>query len=59
MDTDFSHLQFGLDVIEYYNPKFWIINDTDAGVKDDILVWGLPYKGIQIMRGGRLRQVRI
>ena len=59
VDTDISYLEFGLDVIEYYNPKFWIINDTDKGVKDDIIVWGLPYKDIHTMRGGKLRKVRI
>ena len=58
-DTDFSYLEFGLDMIEYYNPKFWLINDTDKGVKDDIIVWGLPYQDINTMRGGKLKQVRI
>ena len=59
LDTDFSYLEFGLDIIEYYNPKFWIINDTDKGVKDDVIVWGLPYKDIYTMRGGKLNKVRI
>ena len=58
-DTDFSYLEFGLDMIEYYNPKFWVMNDTNEGVKDDIIVWGLPYKDINTMRGGKLKQVRI
>ena len=58
-DTDFSYLEFGLDIIEYYNPKFWLINDTDKDVKDDIIVWGLPYQDINTMRGGKLKQVRI
>ena len=48
-----------MDIIEYYNPKFWLINDTDKGVKDDIIVWGLPYQDINTMRGGKLKQVRI
>jgi hypothetical protein len=58
-DTDSTYLEFGMDIIEYYNPKFWIINDTDEGVKDDIIMWGLPYKDINTMRGGKLKQVRI
>ena len=58
-DTELSYLEFGLSMIEYYNPKFWIINDTDKGMKDDILVWGLPYQDIHTMRGGKLRKVRI
>ena len=58
-DTDFTYLEFGMDVIEYYNPKFWIINDTDKGIKDDIIVWGLPYKDINTLRGGRLKKIRI
>ena len=58
-DTDFSYLEFGLDMIEYYNPKFWLINDTDKEVRDDIIVWGLPYQDINTMRGGKLKQVRI
>ena len=60
VDTDLSYLEFGMDVIEYYNPKYWIINDTaDKGVKDDIIMWGLPYKDIHTMRGGKLKNVRI
>ena len=58
-DTDLTYLEFGLDVIEYYNPKFWIINDTDKGVKNDIIMRGLPYKDIHTMRGGKLKKVRI
>ena len=58
-DTDLSYLEFGMDVIEYYNPKYWIINDTDKGVKSDIIMWGLPYKDIHTMRGGKLKKVRI
>ena len=58
-DADLTYLEFGLDVIEYYNPKFWIINDTDKGVKNDIIMWGLPYKDIHTMRGGKLKKVRI
>ena len=58
-DTDLTYLEFGLDVIEYYNPKFWIINDTDKGVKNDIIMWGLPYKDINTMRGGKLKEMRI
>jgi hypothetical protein len=58
-DTDSTYLEFGMDIIEYYNPKFWIINDTDEGVKDDIIMWGLPYKDINTMRGGKLKNVRI
>ena len=26
-DIDFGYLEFGLDMIEYYNPKFWLINE--------------------------------
>jgi hypothetical protein len=58
-DTDFSYLEFGMDIIEYYNPKFWLINDDEKGLKDDIIMWGLPYQDINTMRGGKLKQVRI
>ena len=38
-ETDFSYVEFGMDIIEYYNPKFWIINDDEKGLKDDIIMW--------------------
>ena len=58
-DTNVSYLRLGLDVIENYDPKHWIINATYNEVKDDIIVWGLPYQDINTMRGGKLKQVRI
>ena len=58
-ETDFSTLDLGLDCIEYYNPSFWILNDTNKGVNDDIAVWGLPYRDIHMMRGGKLQKIRV
>ena len=58
-ENDFGYLEYGMNLIEYYNPKFRIINDTDKGVKNDIIMWGLPYKDIYIMRACKLKKVRI
>ena len=29
------------------------------GVKDDIMMWGLPFRDIKLMRGGKLKGKRV
>ena len=58
-DIDLGDLEFALDAVEYYEPKYWIINHTNKKVWDDIMVWGLPYQQIQLMRGGKLIPRRV
>jgi len=58
-NEDYNDMMFGLDVITYYDKYYWIINNTNNYIKDDIIVWGLPYKDVCIMRGGVLVKTRI
>ena len=43
-DEDHEEMRFGLDVITYYDKYYWAINNTNNYIKDDIIVWGLPYR---------------
>ena len=58
-DVELGCMELGLDLIEYYNPKHWLIVNGNKKVMDDIMMWGLPYKDIQIMRGGKLKGKRV
>ena len=58
-DVNYMDMAFGLDVITYYDKYYWIINNNNKNIRDDIITWGLPYKDINIMRGGKLINTRI
>ena len=57
-DIEFGDMELGLDLIEYYNPKHWLIINGNKQVMDDIMMWGLPYKNIRVLRGGKLSRKR-
>ena len=58
-DVNYMDMAFGLDIITYYDKYYWIINNNNKNIRDDIITWGLPYKDINIMRGGKLMKTRI
>ena len=58
-DIDHGDMELGLDLIEYYEPKHWIINCTNKHVREDIMMWGLPYKDICLFMGGKCRDMRV
>jgi hypothetical protein len=58
-DIDVGDMELGLDLIEYYNPKHWLILNGNKKVMDDIMMWGLPYRDIKLMRGGKLKGKRV
>ena len=46
-------LQQTLDMIEYFEPTYWIIENPQAGLmKDQIEMWGLPYRDIDDCKYG-------
>ena len=50
---------YGLELLEYYNPKNWIILNNTMGINEHISMWGIPYKDIEFMRGGELIHIRV
>ena len=52
-------MEFGLDIITYYNNYYWVVISTNKQVWDNIITWGLPYKDIELMKGGKLIQHRV
>ena len=58
-DIDVGDMELGLDLIEYYNAKHWLILNGNKKVMDDIMMWGLPYRDIKLMRGGKLQGKRV
>ena len=40
-DDDVMDMEFGLDVITYYDKDNWIVVSTNPKVWDDIITWGL------------------
>ena len=57
-DND-EELCLGMDCIEYYDPKYWAILHNGLNVKDDIIWWGLPYRDVDLLRGGGISKVRV
>ena len=42
-----------LDVLEYYEPKYWIIENPQTGLlKDQLCMYGLPFKDVDYCRYG-------
>ena len=56
---DVGDMELGLDAITYYEPKYWMTVCSNKEVWDDIVVWGLPYKDVCVMRCGKLEDKRI
>lgn len=46
-------VQRTLDIIEYFEPKFWMIENPQTGLlKDQLCMYGLPFKDIDYCRYG-------
>ena len=46
-------LQQTLDILEYFEPKYWLIENPQTGLmKDQIEMWGIPYKDIDYCKYG-------
>ena len=58
-ENDDGGLIVGLDLLEYYEPKYWIIQNNNKYIRDDICMWGIPFKDICTMRGGKLISTRV
>jgi hypothetical protein len=42
-----------LDILEYFEPKYWIIENPQTGLlKDQLCMWGLPFKDIDYCKYG-------
>jgi len=46
-------VQQTLDIIEYYEPKYWIIENPQSGLlKDQLCMYGLPFKDVDYCKYG-------
>jgi len=46
-------VQQTLDIMEYFCPKYWMIENPQTGLlKDQICMWGIPFKDIDYCRYG-------
>ena len=46
-------VQRTLDIIEYFYPKYWIIENPQTGLlKDQLCMWGIPFKDVDYCRYG-------
>ena len=46
-------VQRTLDILEYYEPRFWIIENPQTGLlKDQVCMWGLPFVDVDYCRYG-------
>ena len=52
-------LMVGMDCIELYDPKYWIILHNGVNIQDDVIMWGLPYRVVQSLRGGTKTIIRV
>lgn len=50
---------YGQELIEYYDPKYFIILDNNIGIEDDIIMWGLPFRVIKQFRAGKIMNTRV
>ena len=42
-----------LDILEYFEPTFWIIENPQTGLlKDQLCMWGIPFKDVDYCRYG-------
>ena len=58
-DIDVGDMELGLDLLEYYNPKHWLILNGNKRVMDDIMMWGLPFRDIKLMRDWQIQGKRV
>ena len=52
-------LMVGMDRIEFYNPRFWIILHNGVNIQDDVIMWGLPFRVVKSLRGGKTIITRV
>ena len=52
-------LMVGMDCVEYYNPKYWIILHNGVNIQDDVIMWGLPFRVVKSLRGGKQTIIRV
>ena len=46
-------VQRTLDILEYFEPKYWIIENPQTGLlKDQLCMWGLPFQDVDYCRYG-------
>ena len=46
-DYDVDDIYVVMDILEYFEPKYWIITNPTCGkLKDDLLMYGLPYMDV-------------
>ena len=46
-------VQRTLDILEYFEPKFWILENPQTGLlKDQLMMWGLPFKDVDYCKYG-------
>ena len=46
-DYDVDEIYIVMDILEYFEPIYWILtNPTSGKLKDDLLMWGLPYMDV-------------
>ena len=46
-------VQKALDILEYYCPKNWMMENPQTGLlKDQLMMWGIPFKDIDYCRYG-------
>ena len=57
--VDYDDYLLGLDLIEYYNPRYWVIQNNNIDIRDDLCMWGLPFRDIKVFSGGRLINTRV
>ena len=40
-------VQRALDILEHFEPKYWMIENPQSGLlKDQLMMWGIPFKDI-------------
>ncbi len=46
-------VQRTLDILEYFEPRFWMIENPQSGLlKDQTIMWGIPFKDIDYCKYG-------
>ena len=46
-------VQRTLDILEYFEPKYWMIENPQTGLlKDQLCMWGIPFKDIDYCKYG-------
>jgi hypothetical protein len=46
-------VQRALDILEYFEPRYWMIENPQTGkLKDQIIMWGIPFKDIDYCKYG-------